>query len=102
MTDLEYGDVSVQLDGHVAIVEIHRPPHNYFDAQLIQDLAEAFEAMDSDHDCRAIVLASEGKSFCAGANFNSAVIKNGSKEQTPTQSIQDPTAAGANDEVAST
>ena len=77
MTDLKYGDVSVRMDGHVALIEIHRPPHNYFDAQLIQDLAEAFEAMDSDHDCRAIVLASEGKSFCAGANFNAAFAKRG-------------------------
>ncbi len=102
MTDLQYGDVSVQLDGHVAIVEIHRPPHNYFDAQLIQDLAEAFEAMDSDHDCRAIVLASEGKSFCAGANFNAAFAKSGGKEQTLPQSRRDATAVEANDEVAST
>jgi len=83
MADLKYGDVTVRLDGHVALIEIHRPPHNYFDAQLIQDLADAFEAMDSDHDCRALVLASEGRSFCAGANFNAR-------------------AAGAGDEVAAT
>jgi len=107
MTDLKYGDVSVRLDGHVAIIEIHRPPHNYFDAQLIQDLAEAFEAMDSDHDCRAIVLASEGKSFCAGANFNAAGAKRGRKEQTPQPSRQDAAVVEANDletndEVAST
>jgi enoyl-CoA hydratase/carnithine racemase len=102
MTDLKYGDVSVRMDGNVAIVEIHRPPHNYFDAQLIQDLAEAFEAMDSDHDCRAIVLASEGKSFCAGANFNVGSARSGVKEQTPPQSTQDATAVEADDEVAST
>ena len=75
MTDLQYGDVSVRLDRHVALVEVHRPPHNYFDAQLIHDLAEAFEAMDSDRDCRAIVLASEGKSFCAGAHFKAAAAE---------------------------
>ncbi len=102
MTDLKYGDVSVRLDGNVALVEIHRPPHNYFDAQLIQDLAEAFEAMDSDHDCRAIVLASEGKSFCAGANFNATLAKSGGKERPPPQSTQDTTAAETNDEVAPT
>ena len=102
MKDVKYGDVSVQLDGNVALIEIHRPPHNYFDAQLIQDLAEAFEAMDSDHDCRAIVLASEGKSFCAGANFNEGSARSGVKEQTPPQSTQDATAGGANDEVAAT
>jgi len=102
MTDVQYGDVSARLDGHVALIEIHRPPHNYFDAQLIHDLAEAFEAMDSNHDCRAIVLASEGKSFCAGANFNAAGAKSGGKEQMLSQSTQDATAGGANGEVAST
>src|SRR5712691_7661683 len=69
MTDIRYGDVSVSMDGHVAQVEIHRPPHNYFDQQLIADLADSFQALDGDAACRALVLASEGKSFCAGANF---------------------------------
>lgn len=70
MSDLLYGDVSVRLDRHVALVEIHRPPNNFFDAKLIKDLADAFETLDSDLECRALVLASEGKAFCAGANFN--------------------------------
>ena len=63
-------DVSVELNGHVAQVEIHRPPHNYFDPQLIRDLADAFEALDREPECRVLVLASEGKSFCAGADFS--------------------------------
>lgn len=70
MSDMKYGDVSVRIEQHVAVVEIHRPPHNHFDAQLIQELADAFESLDRDPDCRALVLASEGKSFCAGANFH--------------------------------
>lgn len=69
MTDHNYGDVSVILKEYVAIVEIHRPPHNHFDAKLIEDLADAFEALDRDPACRALVLSSEGKSFCAGADF---------------------------------
>jgi enoyl-CoA hydratase/carnithine racemase len=67
---LTHGDVAAELDGHVALVEIHRPPHNFFDDQLIRDLASAFEAMDAEPVCRALVLASEGKSFCAGADFS--------------------------------
>jgi enoyl-CoA hydratase/carnithine racemase len=63
-------DVSVTLDGHVAHVEIHRPPHNYFDVELIRALADAFQALDAEPACRALVLASEGKSFCAGADFH--------------------------------
>ena len=69
MTDARYGDVSVTLDGYVALVEFHRPPHNFFDDQLIRDLAAAFESLDAEPACRALVLASEGKSFCAGADF---------------------------------
>jgi enoyl-CoA hydratase/carnithine racemase len=66
---VKYGDVSVVLEGHVALVEIHRPPHNFFDHQLVKNLADAFESLDQDPACRALVLASEGKSFCAGADF---------------------------------
>jgi enoyl-CoA hydratase/carnithine racemase len=63
-------DISVDISAHVARVEIHRPPHNFFDDRLIGDLADAFEAMDRERACRVLVLASEGKSFCAGANFS--------------------------------
>src|SRR5216684_1599625 len=69
----KYGDVSVAVNSneHVATVEIHRPPNNYFDDALIRNLADAFETLDKDPACRAILLAAEGKSFCAGANFQS-------------------------------
>lgn len=70
MTTWKFGDVSVTLDGHVAVVEIHRPPHNFFDEPLIAAIADAFETLDGEGECRALVLASEGKSFCAGADFN--------------------------------
>ena len=65
-----FGDVHVELgDGYVAQVEIRRGPNNFFDITLIQSICEAFEALDADPACRAIVLCSEGKHFCAGANF---------------------------------
>jgi enoyl-CoA hydratase/carnithine racemase len=87
MTALKYGDISVRLHGHVALIEIHRPPHNHFDAQLIQDLADAFEAMDSEIGCRAIVLASEGKSFCAGADFHASADKPGDEVAATTSRL---------------
>jgi 2-(1,2-epoxy-1,2-dihydrophenyl)acetyl-CoA isomerase len=66
-------DVTVAVgDAHVATVEIHRPPANYFDAKLIRELADAYERIDADSSCRAVVLCSEGKHFCAGANFGAA------------------------------
>jgi 2-(1,2-epoxy-1,2-dihydrophenyl)acetyl-CoA isomerase len=63
-------EVSVQIrPDRVALVEFSRPPHNYFDADLIRGIADAYERLDADPGCRAIVLCSEGKNFCAGANF---------------------------------
>lgn len=73
MTDFgTYGDLHVTIgDDHVATAEIRRPPNNFFDLALIDSLAEAFGALDEDPRCRAIVLCSEGRHFCAGANFAS-------------------------------
>ena len=75
-----YGDVSVELNGHVALVEMHRPPHNFFDRALIGNLADAWEALDHEPRCRALVLASEGKSFCAGADFGPSGAEGGELE----------------------
>ena len=68
-----YGEhVSVALDGrHVAIVVIDRPPNNHVTPDLIGGLADALEALDGENDCRAIVLATTGKVFCAGADLAS-------------------------------
>ncbi len=65
-----YGDIAVDLEDHVAVVEIRRPPHNFFNQALISSIGDAFEALDAEDGCRALVLASEGKSFCAGADFS--------------------------------
>ncbi|HEY4862667.1 MAG TPA: enoyl-CoA hydratase/isomerase family protein, partial [Xanthobacteraceae bacterium] len=62
-------DVSVSLDGHVATVVFDRPPQNFFDNALINAIADAFEELDENPACRALVLASEGKVFCAGADL---------------------------------
>ena len=69
--ETRYGDVEVSLADYVATAEVQRPPNNFFDTALIQSLADAFEELDKETDCRAIVLAADGKHFCAGANFHS-------------------------------
>jgi len=64
-----FGEVTLEVANYIAVVEIHRPPHNFFDATLIESLADAYEAAAGD-GARAIVLCSEGKNFCAGADFS--------------------------------
>jgi 2-(1,2-epoxy-1,2-dihydrophenyl)acetyl-CoA isomerase len=63
-------EVSVAIgDDQVAVVEIRRPPNNFFDVALIRQLADAYDELARNGQCRAVVLCSQGRHFCAGANF---------------------------------
>jgi enoyl-CoA hydratase/carnithine racemase len=65
-------DLAVEIGAdYVTTIEIRRPPENFFDQALIRGLADTLERLDVDDRCRAVVLCSEGKHFCAGANFAS-------------------------------
>jgi enoyl-CoA hydratase/carnithine racemase len=77
-----FKDIGVEQTGHVALIEIRRPPNNFFDVALIQEIATALETLDEDVNCRALVLAAQGKAFCAGANLGdgSTLNKDGKRE----------------------
>lgn len=66
----KFKDIGVEKSGNVATIEIQRPPLNFFDISLINQIADALEEFDRDIETRAVVLAAQGKAFCAGANFN--------------------------------
>ncbi|MEA2893121.1 MAG: hypothetical protein QOI05_3914, partial [Bradyrhizobium sp.] len=66
----KYKDIGVETHGHVGLIEIQRPPLNFFDISLINQIADALEDFDRDIEIRASVLAAQGKAFCAGANFS--------------------------------
>ncbi|HYF20943.1 MAG TPA: enoyl-CoA hydratase/isomerase family protein [Ramlibacter sp.] len=63
------GDLAVEIDGHVATIEIRRPPNNFLDVDLIADIGTCLERLDEVPQVRAIVLAAQGKHFCAGGNL---------------------------------
>lgn len=55
----------------VATLTLNRPQlHNAFDDQLIADLSDCFARVAQDSSLRVLVLAAEGKSFCAGGDLN--------------------------------
>ena len=63
-------DVTVEQHGaHVGVVCLHRPPNNYFDTALIEARGRGLRGAGPSGWCRAIVLASEGRHFCAGLDF---------------------------------
>ncbi len=65
-----YTDIGVEKHDHVGLIEIRRPPLNFFDVSLINQIADALEEFDRDIEIRSSVLAAQGRAFCAGANFN--------------------------------
>jgi enoyl-CoA hydratase/carnithine racemase len=67
----QYGQVSARTRGHVALLEIDRPPNNFVSVELVRDLADALEDIDQDPTLRASVLSAAGKAFCAGADLAS-------------------------------
>ncbi len=81
-----FGDVTVSVDDNfVATVEMHRPPENFFEVDVIRSLADAYGALDLDPSCRAILLCSEGKHFCAGANIGGTRSTNPEATDGPDQ-----------------
>jgi methylglutaconyl-CoA hydratase len=58
----------IEPDGPLLRVTLARPERrNAFDAELIRELTEAFADIG---DARAVVLAGDGQSFCAGADVD--------------------------------
>jgi len=63
----------LKLDIHknVAFVLLNRPDvHNAFNDALVKQVTDTFAELGRRDEVRAIVLAGNGKSFCAGADLN--------------------------------
>ncbi len=59
------------IRNHVGVITINRPKlHNALDTPTLLDLERAFLALESDEDCRVIVVTGAGeKSFVAGGDL---------------------------------
>ncbi len=63
--------LTVTTQGAVARVTLNRPEvRNAFNEVLIAELTAAFTELGARNDLRAVILAAEGKAFCAGADLN--------------------------------
>ena len=63
--------LQVTIAASVARVTLNRPDlHNAFNEVLIAEITQSFEELGQRDEVRAIILAGEGKSFCAGADVH--------------------------------
>jgi enoyl-CoA hydratase/carnithine racemase len=61
--------VTLEKDGDVGVVTLCKPPHNLLNNEMLADLADAYKRA-SETGCRAILLRSSMRHFCAGADLD--------------------------------
>ena len=61
--------VTVDVDGHVALLTFANPPVNFATVSLLRLIADQLEQLDRQTEIRAIVLSAAGTVFCAGADL---------------------------------
>jgi 2-(1,2-epoxy-1,2-dihydrophenyl)acetyl-CoA isomerase len=80
MTISSEGRDGLQLETHdngVATITITRGPNNFLSPSLTAGLADLLDELGGDGITRAVVLATEGKHFCAGADFKGEMAEEG-------------------------
>lgn len=68
---MEYRNILIERDGHVAVVTINRPKVlNALNQQTMDELVDALEALDRDDGVRCVVITGNERAFAAGADVN--------------------------------
>jgi methylglutaconyl-CoA hydratase len=63
--------LKIEIHKNVAFLVLDRPEiHNAFNDELVKAVTDAFTEIGARPDVRVVVLAGNGKSFCAGADLN--------------------------------
>lgn len=68
---MEYTDIKLDLEGHVAIITLNRPPTNSINLGIREQLDHALTELENNNDVRVIVFTGAGeKGFCAGMDVS--------------------------------
>ncbi|PWL27875.1 enoyl-CoA hydratase-related protein [uncultured Roseivirga sp.] len=74
---MEFIKVSQDHAPHVALIELNRPKElNALNLQLLTELAEALQDLDTNEQVRAIILTGNERAFAAGADIRQLADKN--------------------------
>lgn len=82
LLDMTYQSLSVEIDGGIAWVSFARPDKaNALDRQSWVDLKACMDHLDQEPSVRVIVLAGQGKHFCAGIDLGLLMEVNQAHQQ---------------------
>src|SRR5581483_4999960 len=70
--DMSFETITCEVSEQILTITLNRPDKlNAFNATMLRELIEAFDAADRDDDIRAIIVTGAGRAFCAGADLSS-------------------------------
>src|SRR5947199_9549847 len=76
--------VSVELEEHVAVVTLDRPPVNAVDRDAHVAINAAFDSLNDDKEVRVAVFTATGhRAFCAGADLRTVNQRPADLASTP-------------------
>jgi enoyl-CoA hydratase len=61
--------IRCEVQDHVALVTMDRPPVNAVNAQFLEEMMRVFDALSDRAEARAAILTGAGRVFCAGADI---------------------------------
>ncbi|WP_405904097.1 enoyl-CoA hydratase-related protein [Streptomyces sp. NBC_00656] len=77
-TSSTYTCITYAVADRIATLTLARPEaRNGFTLQMSDEITDALEAADADHDVRVVVLTGAGEDFCVGADLSSGTGKDG-------------------------
>jgi cyclohexa-1,5-dienecarbonyl-CoA hydratase len=68
-----YETIRLDVEGPVARLALARPPLNILNIAMLEEIADALDALVGRRDLRAIVIAAQGKAFSAGVDVEDHV-----------------------------
>ena len=69
---MSFETITYEVSENILTITLNRPDKlNAFNATMLRELVEAFDAADGDDDVRAIIVTGAGRAFCAGADLSS-------------------------------
>src|ERR1700689_2080163 len=69
---MAYETITYQVSEQILTITLNRPDKlNAFNATMMRELIEAFNAADADDDIRVVIVTGAGRAFCAGADLSS-------------------------------
>jgi enoyl-CoA hydratase/carnithine racemase len=68
---MNYKTIAYNVADGIATLTLSRPEKlNAFTAEMMHELIQAFDSIDSDDAVRAVIITGEGRAFCAGADLS--------------------------------